>query len=81
MVLEVESQHLCQTGFDEEPEVHYKADQEAVLAPCRSIKHVFARTARDSPDVLFLALDVRLWLRQMSAGDDWHATQLPDCGL
>ena len=58
VVLEVESPTLCQTGFDEEPEIQYKTDQEAALAPCRVIKHVFQRTARDSPDVKFLAMEV-----------------------
>lgn len=57
-MLEVEASDVCQTGFDEEPEVHYKADQEAVLAPCKGIKHVLQRTARDSPDVRFLAMEV-----------------------
>ena len=58
VVLEIESAQICQTGFDEEPEIHYKVDQEQALAPCRKIKHVFQRTARDSPDVKFLALEV-----------------------
>ncbi len=58
MVLEAESTTVCQTGFEEEAEIHYKVDQEAALAPCQVIKHVFQRTARDSPDVKFLALEV-----------------------
>lgn len=57
VVLEVESQQLCQTGFDEEPELQWKEDREAAQRPCAEIKHVFARTARDSPDVTFLALE------------------------
>ena len=60
VVLEVESQELCQTGFDEEPELQWKEDREAALRPCAEIKHVFARTARDSPDVTFLALVVNV---------------------
>ncbi len=59
VVLEVESNNICQTGYEEEAEIHYKVDQEAALAPCRVIKHVFERTARDSPDVKFLALEVK----------------------
>lgn len=58
IVLEAESTAVCQTGFEEEAEIQYKVDQEAALAPCRVIKHVFQRTARDSPDVKFLALEV-----------------------
>jgi hypothetical protein len=58
VVLEVESNNICQTGYEEEAEIHYKVDQEAALAPCRVIKHVFERTARDSPDVKFLALEI-----------------------
>ena len=58
MVLEAESSKICQTGFEEEAEIQYKVDQEAALAPCRVIKHVFERTARDSPDVKFLSLEV-----------------------
>lgn len=58
IVLEAESTSICQTGFEEEAEIHYKVDKEAALAPCRVIKHVFQRTARDSPDVKFLALEV-----------------------
>ena len=58
MVLEVESASVCQTGVDEEAELHWKEDKDDALKPCREIKHVFARTARDSPDVTFLALEV-----------------------
>jgi len=58
VVVEVESNSICQTGYEEEAEIHYKVDREAALAPCRGIKHVFERTARDSPDVKFLALEV-----------------------
>lgn len=57
VVLEVESQDLCQTGFEEEAELQWKEDREAALRPCAEIKHVFARTARDSPEVTFLALE------------------------
>ena len=50
---------VCQTGFEEEAELLWKEDQVAALAPCGEIKHVFARTARDCPEVTFLALEVR----------------------
>lgn len=59
MVLEVESQEVCQTGFEEEAELQWKEDKVAALAPCGEIKHVFARTARDCPEVKFLSLEVR----------------------
>jgi hypothetical protein len=46
------------TGLDEEPELHWRADQEAALRPCVSIKHTFQRTARECPDVVFLHVSV-----------------------
>jgi hypothetical protein len=58
VVLEVESLELCQTGVDEEAELQWKEDRDAAQRPCQDIKHVFARTARDSPEVTFLALEV-----------------------
>lgn len=58
VVLEVESANVCETGLIEEADLNWKEDQEAALKPCQDIKHVFARTARDSPDVTFLALEV-----------------------
>ena len=58
VVLEAESQEVCQTGFEEEAELQWKEDKDAALAPCGEIKHVFARTARDCPEVTFLALEV-----------------------
>lgn len=57
VVLEVQSQTVCQTGWDEEPELQWEADRKAALEPCRELKHVFLRTARDCPDVVFLTLD------------------------
>lgn len=57
VVLEVESHEVCETGIGEEAELNWKDDKEKALEPCREIKHVFARTARDSPDVHFLALE------------------------
>ena len=58
MVVEVESSSVCETGRAEEADLNWKEDQEDALKPCQDIKHVFARTARDSPDVTFLALEV-----------------------
>lgn len=60
MVVEAESQTVCQTGFEEEAELQWKQDKDAALAPCGEIKHVFARTARDCPEVTFLSLEVRM---------------------
>lgn len=57
VVVEVRSEIVCQTGFDEEPELQWKEDQQAALQPCRALKHTFQRTARDCPDVVFLAAD------------------------
>lgn len=54
VVIEIESASVCQTGWDEEPELHWKDDQKAALEPCKQLKHVFQRTARDCPDVEFL---------------------------
>jgi hypothetical protein len=58
VVLEVQSDVLCQTGFEEEAELQWKADQKAALAPCSDLKHTFARTARECGDVVFLSLEV-----------------------
>lgn len=57
VVVEVESDKVCQTGLDEEPELHWKADQDAAMRPCIGIKHTFSRIARECPDVRFLALN------------------------
>ena len=54
VVLEVHSERICQTGLEEEAELHWKDDVKASLAPCAELKHVFQRTARDCPDVVFL---------------------------
>lgn len=58
MLPQIESEHLCQTGLEEEAELHWKADQAAALQPCRNIKHTFARIARECGDVHFLAINV-----------------------
>ena len=57
VVLEVHSEEICQTGFEEEAELQWKDDKLAALEPCRNLKHTFQRTARDCPDVLFLACE------------------------
>lgn len=58
VVLEAQSEQVCMTGLDEEPELQWKADRDAALQPCVNIKHTFARTARECPDVVFLTLPV-----------------------
>jgi len=58
VVLEAQSEQVCMTGLDEEPELHWKADQAAALQPCVHLKHTFQRTARECPDVVFLSLQV-----------------------
>jgi len=58
VVLEVQSQSVCQSGFDEEPELQWKADQKAAMAPCSGLKHSFARVARECTDAVFLSLEV-----------------------
>lgn len=56
VVLEVESTEVCQTGF-EDVEHHWKEDKDAALNPCKKLKHVLQRTARDSPNVRFVTLE------------------------
>ncbi|KAK9841140.1 hypothetical protein WJX74_000572 [Apatococcus lobatus] len=56
VVLEVESSSVCQTGLPE-PELHWKDDKKAALAPCAKIKHSFQRVARNCPEVQFLHLE------------------------
>lgn len=58
MVLEVESHQMCQSGLGPEAELHWEEDKKASLSRCANLKHVFARTARDCPDVTFLTLEV-----------------------
>lgn len=57
VVVEVESDQVCQTGLDEEAELHWKQDQAAALMPCQQIKHTFARIARECTDVRFLSIN------------------------
>lgn len=54
VVLEMQSDYVCQTGFDEEPEIHWKDEEGLQMSHCRQVKHVFVRTARACPDVVFL---------------------------
>ena len=63
VVLEVESSKQCQSGLGPEAEIHWEQDKKAALQRCANLKHVFARTARDSPDVIFLQLEVCFWDR------------------
>ncbi|KAK9916781.1 hypothetical protein WJX75_006936 [Coccomyxa subellipsoidea] len=58
VVLEVESHQMCQSGLGPEAELHWEEDKKASLSRCANLKHVFARTARDCPDVTFLTLEV-----------------------
>ncbi|KAK9822253.1 hypothetical protein WJX81_007291 [Elliptochloris bilobata] len=57
VVLDVESSDTCDSGLGEEPELHWREDRVAALERCAGVKHVFQRTARDSPDVTFLTLE------------------------
>jgi hypothetical protein len=57
VVIEIESQNVCQTGWEEEAELQWKDDQKKALEPCLQLKHVFQRTARDCPDVEFLTVE------------------------
>ena len=59
VVLEVESSETCDSGIGEEADLHWREDRAAALARCAGVKHVFQRTARDSPDVTFLTLEAR----------------------
>lgn len=60
LVPQVESEQVCQTGLDEEAELHWKQDQAAAMLPCQSIKHTFARIARECTDVRFLSINVSM---------------------
>jgi len=57
VVVEIGSEKVCETGWEEEPELHWKDDKKAALEPCLQLKHTFQRTARDCPDVCFLMVD------------------------
>lgn len=58
VVLEIQSEEQCQTGYPE-AELQWKADKSAAMERCRDLKHSFARTARECGDVVFLAIEVR----------------------
>ena len=62
VVVEVSSEEVCQTGLEEEAEVHWQQDQKQVQKEleemCSQIKHVFQRTARECTDVKFVLIDV-----------------------
>eukprot|EP00889_Picochlorum_renovo_P000412 jgi/Picre1/27442/NNA_000409.t1 len=57
VVIEIESESVCQTGWEEEAELQWKDDQRKALEPCQQLKHTFQRTARDCPDVEFLMVE------------------------
>ena len=61
MVLEGQSSSICDSGLCEEAEAVWKEEARALEAEakqrCLDVKHAFARTARDCPDVAFLSLD------------------------
>lgn len=86
VVLEVQSQLVCQTGFDEEPELHWEADRRAAMEPCRGLKHAFARIARECQDVVFLSLEAsrragasfECW-GPRTGGHEGGATRSPRC--
>jgi len=60
-VLEIQSASRCDSGLCEEAEAVWKEDADAATRAaaerCASIKHTFARTARDCPNSVFLELD------------------------
>jgi len=61
VVVEVTSDEVCDTGLEEEVEMHWRADQRQkeneLMQICGEIKHVFQRTARECKDVKFVAVD------------------------
>ncbi|GLC41771.1 hypothetical protein PLESTB_001704200 [Pleodorina starrii] len=62
VVVEVQSEQVCETGLDEpEPELHWKLDAEKAyeqqMAKCTAVKHVIQRTARECPDVCFVTIE------------------------
>ena len=59
---QAESSTVCDTGLAEEAELHWRDDRQAAMARCTEVKHVFARTARDCPEVKFLAVEVMSYM-------------------
>ena len=74
----MESSEVCQTGLAEEAELYWKDEQEAALAPCLKLKHVLQRTARDSPDVRFVTLEVRWWEQECGKVGRCGSSELED---
>ncbi|KAI7837317.1 hypothetical protein COHA_008832 [Chlorella ohadii] len=72
VVLEIQSQIVCQSGFEEEPELQWKEDRKRAMEPCSGLKHTFARTARECKDVVFLSLEVGGWV---GGEDEWAGGQ------
>lgn len=62
MVLEASSIETCESGIAETPEIQWKyekfAEEKALKQECDVVKHKFQRTARECPDVKFVAIDV-----------------------
>lgn len=62
--MEVTSDEICDTGLEEEAELHWRQDQREqqrkLVEICGQIKHAFQRTARECKDVKFVAIDVAL---------------------
>ncbi len=54
----MESTTQCDSGLAEEAELQWREERMAALDRCKNVKHVFQRVARDSPDVIFLQLEV-----------------------
>ena len=62
LLLQIQSEKVCQTGLDIEPELHWELDKqkhyEEAQEKCRQIKHTFQRTARECKEVTFLSIEV-----------------------
>eukprot|EP00238_Polyblepharides_amylifera_P010648 CAMPEP_0196579462 /NCGR_PEP_ID=MMETSP1081-20130531/22013_1 /TAXON_ID=36882 /ORGANISM="Pyramimonas amylifera, Strain CCMP720" /LENGTH=286 /DNA_ID=CAMNT_0041899065 /DNA_START=339 /DNA_END=1199 /DNA_ORIENTATION=- len=57
LVLEVESNEVCESGIEEVPDKYWKDGKPDIdLQPCVNLKHTLQRCAWDCPDVKFLNL-------------------------
>lgn len=56
LVLEVESDNLCELGYEEVSPDYYEQPKELIQEPCKQFKHSFQRIARKSPKVAFATL-------------------------
>lgn len=43
VVLETDSDVVCETGLVEEAEIQWKRDKRVVMIPCKKLKHTFQR--------------------------------------